>query len=114
MTLIGLIAKHGILMTEFANQLRIAGKTLEEAITESALLRLRPILMTTSAMILGAVPLALAFGAGAETRHQVGWVIVGGMLIGTFFSLIVVPVAYTYLAKFKSVPTPELGLSAAE
>ena len=68
--------------------------------------RLRPILMTTSAMILGAMPLALAFGPGAETRHQIGWVIVGGLLIGTFFSLIVVPVAYTYLAKFKIIIQP--------
>jgi multidrug efflux pump len=100
-TLIGLIAKHGILITEFANHARQQGQSIEEAVINAALLRLRPILMTTSSMILGALPLALAFGPGAETRHQVGWVIVGGLFIGTFFSLIVVPVAYTYLAKFK-------------
>ncbi len=102
-TLIGLIAKHGILMTEFANKACLEGKSAQEAITEAALLRLRPILMTTASMILGALPLALAFGPGAETRHQVGWVIVGGLFIGTFFSLIVVPVAYTYLAKLKTL-----------
>jgi multidrug efflux pump len=97
-TLIGLIAKHGILITEFANQQRDAGKSLHDAIIDAAKLRLRPILMTTAAMVLGALPLAFASGPGAETRHQIGWVVVGGLLIGTFFSLIVVPVAYTYLA----------------
>jgi multidrug efflux pump len=103
-TLIGLIAKHGILITEFANKACLEGQAIQEAVIDAALLRLRPILMTTSSMILGALPLALAFGPGAETRHQVGWVIVGGLFIGTFFSLIVVPVAYTYLAKFKKIP----------
>jgi multidrug efflux pump len=105
-TLIGLIAKHGILITEFASHARARGNSIEYAIVEAATLRLRPIIMTTSAMVLGALPLALASGPGSETRHQVGWVIVGGMLIGTFFSLIVVPVAYTYLAKFKKTPLP--------
>ncbi|MDR3478757.1 MAG: efflux RND transporter permease subunit [Gammaproteobacteria bacterium] len=102
-TLIGLIAKHGILMTEFANQQQGTGMSVRDAIIEAATLRLRPILMTTAAMILGALPLALAFGAGSETRHQVGWVIVGGLLLGTFFSLIVVPVAYTYLSPLKKI-----------
>ncbi len=100
-TLIGLITKHGILITEFANQMRRQGKTLQEAIIASASLRLRPILMTTAAMVLGALPLALATGASAASRQQVGWVIVGGMLLGTLFSLIVVPVAYTLLSKDK-------------
>lgn len=100
-TLIGLIAKHGILMTEFANQQRLLGKNIEDAIVAAAKLRLRPILMTTAAMVLGALPLAFAFGPGSENRHQIGWVIVGGLLLGTFFSLIVVPIAYTYLATFK-------------
>lgn len=98
-TLIGLISKHGILITEFANQLRKQGYELREAVIEAAALRLRPILMTTAAMVLGALPLALASGAGAASRQQIGWVIVGGMLIGTFFSLVVVPVAYSYLAR---------------
>jgi len=103
-TLIGLIAKHGILITEFANQQRRAGLSIEQAVIVAAKLRLRPVLMTTAAMILGALPLALALGPGAETRHQVGWAMVGGLLPGTFFSLIVVPVAYVLLAKLKTAP----------
>jgi multidrug efflux pump len=98
-TLIGLITKHGILIVEFANQLREQGKGVAEAVTESASLRLRPILMTTGAMVLGALPLALAHGAGAESRHQIGWVIFGGMTVGTLFTLFVIPVVYTLLIK---------------
>jgi multidrug efflux pump len=98
-TLIGLITKHGILITEFANQMRQQGKSLQHAIIDAASLRLRPILMTTAAMVLGALPLAFASGASAASRQQVGWVIVGGMLLGTLFSLIVVPVAYTLLSR---------------
>jgi len=104
-TLIGLITKHGILIVEFANQIRTTGKNATEAVQEAARLRLRPILMTTGAMVLGAVPLATAAGAGAESRHDIGWVIVGGLLVGTFFTLFVIPVIYTYLARG--------GLSAA-
>lgn len=100
-TLVGLIAKHGILITDFAKRLQASGKSLHEAIVEASLLRLRPILMTTCAMILGALPLAFAFGPGSESRQQIGLVIVGGLLLGTLFSLIVVPVAYTYLAPFR-------------
>ena len=100
-TLIGLITKHGILITEFANQLQRQGQTLQEAVIHAAGTRLRPILMTTGAMVLGAIPLALASGAGAYARQQLGWVIVGGMSVGTIFSLLVVPVAYTYLSKQK-------------
>ncbi len=96
-TLIGLIAKHGILITEFANQKVKQGLAVQMAVIEAAKLRLRPILMTTAAMILGALPLALASGPGAESRQQIGWVIVGGMLFGTIFSLIIVPVAYALL-----------------
>ncbi|TXG85839.1 MAG: efflux RND transporter permease subunit, partial [Rhodocyclaceae bacterium] len=66
--------------------------------SEAAVMRLRPILMTTGAMVLGAVPLALATGAGAESRQQIGWVIVGGLLLGTFFTLFVVPTVYSLLA----------------
>lgn len=108
-TLIGLIAKHGILITEFANRYRELGKSVQEAVLDAAAARLRPILMTTAAMVLGAVPLAMAFGPGAETRHQIGWVIVGGLLIGTFFSLVVVPVAYTYLSRFRKIQPVEDG-----
>ncbi|MCB1956169.1 MAG: efflux RND transporter permease subunit, partial [Rhodocyclaceae bacterium] len=98
-TLVGLITKHGILIVEFANQLREQGRDLAAAVTEAAELRLRPILMTTGAMVLGAVPLALATGAGAESRQQIGWVIVGGMLLGTLLTLFVVPTVYTLLAR---------------
>lgn len=97
-TLVGLISKHGILIVEFANQLRAQGFNKRDAVLRSASLRLRPILMTTGAMVLGAVPLALASGAGAEARHQIGWVIVGGMSFGTVFTLFVVPVVYLVLA----------------
>ena len=97
-TLVGLITKHGILIVEFANQLRAQGRERVPAVIESAVLRLRPILMTTGAMVLGAVPLAFATGAGAESRQQIGWVIVGGLLLGTFFTLFVVPTVYSYLS----------------
>lgn len=100
-TLVGLITKHGILILEFTNQLREEGKEMIDALVEAAELRLRPILMTTGAMVLGAVPLALAHGAGAESRSQIGWVIVGGMSFGTLLTLYVVPVAYSYLARSK-------------
>ncbi len=97
-TLIGLITKHGILIVEFANQFRDRGEDLFESVTQAAVLRLRPILMTTGAMVLGAVPLATAAGAGAESRQDIGLVIVGGLLVGTVFTLFVIPVVYTYLA----------------
>jgi len=98
-TLIGLITKHGILIVEFTNQLRAQGHDLMSAVIEAATLRLRPILMTTGAMVVGALPLALATGAGAESRSQIGWVIVGGMSFGTVLTLFVVPVAYSILAR---------------
>jgi multidrug efflux pump len=97
-TLVGLISKHGILMVDFANQLRAIGRSKFDAALEAASLRLRPILMTTGAMVLGALPLAIATGAGAEARHQIGWVIVGGMGFGTLFTLFVVPVVYLILS----------------
>ncbi len=97
-TLVGLISKHGILIVEFANQLRAKGLDKFDAVLQSASLRLRPILMTTGAMVLGAVPLAFASGAGSEARHQIGWVIVGGLSFGTVFTLFVVPVVYLILA----------------
>ncbi len=94
-TLVGLITKHGILIVEFANQLQEQGRSVKQAVVEASTLRLRPILMTTGAMVLGAVPLALARGAGAESRQQIGWVIVGGLLLGTLFTLFVVPTVYS-------------------
>ncbi len=98
-TLVGLITKHGILIVEFANQLREQGMETLAAIKQSAAQRLRPIMMTTGAMVLGAVPLAIATGAGAESRKQIGWVIVGGMSIGTLLTIFVVPTMYTLLAR---------------
>ena len=102
-TLVGLITKHGILIVEFANQLQEQGHDIRQAVIDAAERRLRPILMTTGAMVLGAIPLALATGAGAESRQQIGWVIVGGLLLGTFFTLFVVPTVYSLLARRRVV-----------
>lgn len=98
LTLVGLITKHGILIVEFANQLQEQGKDKLNAVIEASAMRLRPILMTTAAMVLGAIPLALATGAGAESREQIGWVIVGGMTFGTILTLFIVPAFYMLLA----------------
>jgi len=111
-TLIGLISKHGILIVQFANRLQDEGRALREAVIEAAALRLRPILMTTGAMVAGAIPLAIAAGAGAESRHAIGWVIVGGMTFGTLLTLFVVPTAYTLLARDRA-SSPEARLKAA-
>lgn len=101
LTLIGLITKHGILMVDFANKQMDVGKTAQEAITNAANRRLRPILMTTLAMVLGSLPLALARGAGCEIRRPLGVVIVGGMTIGTLFTVFVLPVIYIFFARFR-------------
>ncbi len=97
-TLVGLITKHGILITQFANTKLNEGASLIESVIDAAVVRLRPILMTTSAMVLGSIPLALATGPGSNSHQQIGWVIVGGLLFGTVFSLLVVPVAYYLLS----------------
>jgi len=93
-TLIGLISKHGILIVEFANQLRSQGLSLSEAIQQACVMRLRPILMTTGAMIFGAIPLILSHDAGAESRHAIGIVLIGGLAMGTLFTLFVLPGIY--------------------
>jgi multidrug efflux pump len=117
---VGLITKHGILIVEFANQLREQGRTLFDAVSEAAVLRLRPILMTTGAMVLGAMPLALASGAGAESRTQIGWVIVGGMSLGTVLTLFVVPTMFTLMRQWlergasASVPTSPVAQTEAQ
>jgi len=98
-TLVGLITKHGILIVEFTNKLREQGVELVDALVKASSQRLRPILMTTGAMVLGAVPLALASGAGAESRIQIGWVIVGGMSLGTLLTIFVVPTMYLLFAR---------------
>jgi len=97
--LVGLIAKHGILIVEFANQLRDAGKEFDDAILEAATIRLRPIVMTTVATVLGAVPLAIATGSGAGGRSQIGIVITVGMTLGTLVSLFVLPVVYSLMSR---------------
>ena len=97
-TLMGLISKHGILIVEFANQLRKKGMGKREAIEEAASERLRPILMTTSAMVFGVLPLVIASGAGAAGRHAMGLVIFTGLSIGTLFTLFVVPAMYMFIA----------------
>jgi multidrug efflux pump len=102
-TLVGLITKHGILIVEFTNQLRAQGMDITDALIKASSQRLRPILMTTGAMVLGAVPLALATGAGAESRIQIGWVIVGGMSLGTLLTIFVVPTMYMLFAR-KAIP----------
>jgi multidrug efflux pump len=114
-TLIGLISKHGILIVQFANDLQNMGKNKREAIEEAAAVRLRPILMTTAAMVLGVVPLLRATGAGAVSRFDIGLVISSGISIGTLFTLFVVPAMYMMLADDLSEkakveePLPERG-----
>jgi multidrug efflux pump len=96
-TLMGLISKHGILLVEFANHLQEQGRSKRDAIEQAAAIRLRPILMTTCAMVLGVAPLLLASGAGAVSRFNMGLVISAGLTIGTFFTLFVVPAMYLAL-----------------
>jgi len=98
-TLVGLIAKHGILIVQFANEQQLAGLGKREAVLEAATIRLRPILMTTGAMVLGTLPLVVASGAGAAGRNQMGLVIFTGISIGTMFTLFVVPAMYLMLAR---------------
>ncbi len=117
-TLIGLISKHGILIVEFANNLQREGRTKREAIEHAAGMRLRPILMTTAAMVLGVVPLITATGAGAVSRFNMGLVIATGLSIGTLFTLFVVPAMYMMLgadhsheARAKALRDAEAGLA---
>jgi multidrug efflux pump len=112
-TLVGLITKHGILIVEFANQMQEHGKSVRDAVIEASVLRLRPILMTTGATVLGALPLAIATGAGAESRQQIGWVIVGGMTLGTLLTLFVVPAFYMVFAKGHQKKLVPAGEAAA-
>ena len=112
-TLVGLITKHGILIVEFTNQLRADGMDMVDALVKASSQRLRPILMTTGAMVLGAVPLALATGAGAESRIQIGWVIVGGMSLGTLLTIFVVPTMYTLFAR-KAIPGANTAVAKEE
>ena len=112
--LVGLIAKHGILIVEFTNQLRDQGRDLHEALIEASALRLRPIVMTTTATVLGALPLAFATGAGAGGRSEIGIVIAVGMTFGTLVSLFILPAVYSLMAarnRHHIVPVPDFVLS---
>jgi multidrug efflux pump len=100
--LIGLIAKNGILFIEFANQRQEQGMSVMNAILDASAVRFRPILMTTISTILGILPIALALGAGSESRSSMGIAVVGGLLIGSFFTLYVIPAIYSYLSSDKS------------
>ena len=107
--LVGLMAKNGILVVEFADQLRDRGRSVAEAIREAAMVRLRPVIMTMLSTVLGALPLVLASGAGAEARQAIGWVVFGGLGIATIFTLILIPVIYSLLAPL-STPRAHAGV----
>jgi multidrug efflux pump len=98
-TLVGLVSKNGILIVEFANQLQLRGHAKLEAVREASMTRLRPILMTSAATIAGHFPLTLVTGAGAEARNSIGLVLVGGMAVGTLFTLFVIPSIYMLVAR---------------
>jgi multidrug efflux pump len=98
-TLVGLVSRNGILIVEFANRLQLTGRSKLEAVHEAAMTRLRPVLMTSAATIAGHFPLTLVTGAGAAARNSIGLVLVGGMFIGTIFTLFVVPSIYMLIAR---------------
>jgi multidrug efflux pump len=102
--LVGLAAKNGVLIVEFANQLRDRGRPFEESIIEAAAIRLRPVLMTSACTAIGALPLLLASGAGSESRQAVGIVVVYGMALTTFLTLFVVPAAYSVIGRNTKSP----------
>jgi multidrug efflux pump subunit AcrB len=103
--LIGLVTKNGILIVEFANQKRALGLNKKDAVLEASSHRLRPILMTSLATALGALPIALSLGAASTSRIPLGIVIVGGILFSLLLTLFVIPAVYTYLSSKKELPT---------
>jgi multidrug efflux pump subunit AcrB len=107
--LVGLMAKNGILVVEFADQLRDRGHSVGEAVRLAAMTRLRPVMMTMLSTVLGALPLILSSGAGAEARHAIGWIVFGGLGIATAFTLVLVPVIYSLLAPL-SPPRAHAGI----
>jgi HAE1 family hydrophobic/amphiphilic exporter-1 len=112
--LVGIMAKNGILIVEFANQLRDRGQDIRSAIENASNIRLRPVMMTMIATVVGAVPLILASGAGAEARISLGWVLVGGLGLATVVTLYLTPVAYLVIARFTSPHADEEKRLAAE
>ncbi len=106
--LVGLVTKNGILIVEFANQRKASGLSVQEAILQGAGARFRPVLMTSASTVLGILPLALALGAGSESRVPMGLAVIGGMIVGTFLTLYVVPALYTYLTP-RSAETTDRG-----
>jgi multidrug efflux pump len=117
--LIGLVAKNGILIVEFANQRKAAGRTIREAIMDASTARFRPILMTALSTTLGVLPIALALGSGAQSRIPMGLAVIGGLVIGTGFTLYVIPAVYTFLTSEEAspvlaTPAPAAGDGAAD
>ncbi|MCC6307835.1 MAG: efflux RND transporter permease subunit, partial [Chitinophagaceae bacterium] len=110
--LIGLVTKNGILIVEFANQKRKAGENKVAAAIDSAVARMRPILMTTLATTLGALPIALAIGSAGKSRIPLGLVIIGGMLFALILTLYVVPAVYSFLSRKKKISYDEMAASA--
>jgi multidrug efflux pump subunit AcrB len=104
--LMGLVTKNAILLVDFANQARRGGATVAEALLQAGLIRMRPILMTTAAMVFGMLPLALALNDGGEVQAPMGRAIIGGVITSTLLTLVVVPVLYSYLVRDKRKPVP--------
>jgi multidrug efflux pump len=113
-TLVGLVAKNGILIVEFANKLQLRGRSKRDAVHEAGMTRLRPILMTTGATIAGHFPLTLVAGAGAAARNSIGLVLVGGMAIGSLFTLFIIPSLYMLIAKDHSADRLDRDAPAGE
>jgi hydrophobic/amphiphilic exporter-1 (mainly G- bacteria), HAE1 family len=111
---VGIMAKNGILIVEFANQLRDRGRSVREAVEEAANIRLRPVIMTMIATVLGGMPLVLARGAGAESRRALGLVMVGGLTLAAVATLFLTPVAYLILARFSKPRVAEAQRLARE
>ncbi len=112
--LIGLMAKNGILLVEFADQLRSEGRKVRDAVQEAAMIRLRPIAMTVISTVLGALPLVLSDGAGAEARQSIGWVVFGGLGLAAIFTLFLTPVLYLVIARFGTPRSAETDALAEE
>ena len=112
--LVGLVTKNGILLVEFANQRRAEGAVPKDAMLEAGSVRLRPILMTAFSTIAGILPIAIGFGAGAESRRPMGIVVVGGMVTSTFLTLYIVPMVYTMFSDLSKSKVTKLAEADAE